>query len=86
MRVERRHVQSRRLTLGDLRQVVADAEKWGLRDDALVSVDARQEWVSGVDQDGEPSKPYPEGNGGHYRTGVVVRGESTLDKIPINEV
>ena len=86
MRVTRRHVKSQHLTLGDLRQIVADAERWELGDDALVNVDDQHDWIPGVDENGNPSKPYPQGNGGHYRTSVTVKGESAGTTIPLTKV
>lgn len=82
MRVKRQHTQSRHLTLGDLREVVADADRWRLDDTALVVVDSQHDWIHAVDEDGNPSLPYPRGNGGHYRTSVTVKGESALAAVP----
>lgn len=65
------------LTLGDLRAIVAEAEHRRLPDDAHVTVNAHDAFIADVNPDGNPDKPYPDGNGGHYVTSVVIRGNLT---------
>ncbi len=69
------------LTLGDLRAIVAECDRRGLDASALVSVDERAAWVSGLNPDGSVALPYPQGNGGHYVTGVVVDGKVLRQEI-----
>ncbi|UDL16208.1 hypothetical protein SEA_KOZIE_12 [Microbacterium phage Kozie] len=74
IRITRRHDLDNPLTLGDLREIVADADRRKINADAEVIVNAQHRWVSGVNADGSPSAPYPEGHGGHYVTRVAIRG------------
>jgi hypothetical protein len=62
------------LRLGDLRAILAEADRRRLADDALVDVDDQAKWIEGVDGDGRPSKKYPKGDGGHYLTEVKIDG------------
>lgn len=74
-RLVRKWAFDEHLRLGDLRAIIAECDRRGLADDALVSVDAQGEWVTGVDGKGNPSPPYPKGDGGHYVTRVEVDGQ-----------
>lgn len=65
-------------TLGDLRKILEWTNTVGMADEATLSVDSHAAWVSGVDEDGRPAKPYPHGNGGHYRTDVEVSGQTDV--------